>query len=45
MDALEGDGRAAEEKDYLRATDGNEGLIELLIGSKDTFVCLEACFT
>jgi len=37
-----GDDKDTEEKEYLWATDGDGGLIELLLDSKDTVAHLEA---
>ena len=39
---LKGDEKAVEEKEYVWATEGDDGLIELLLDSKETASCLSA---
>ena len=39
---LKGDEKAVEEKEYVWATKGDDGLIELLLDSKETASCLSA---
>ena len=42
LHGMKGEERAAEEKEYLWAADGDEGLIELLLDSRETVARLEA---
>ena len=42
LHSLKGEEKKAEEKEYLWAADGNEGLIKLLLDSKETVARLEA---
>ena len=42
LHGLKGEEKKAEEKEYLWAADGDEGLIELLLDSKETVARLEA---